>query len=414
MQRVAELKRISFLDDLPQLEPIIRHEPTEHGWRGLTAGGEVLDIRGRNGDKVEIPDGDLLVMHDGKPIGRRALRNDCPVPIAEYLQRFDRANDLFRSNHLVEALAEIDALVLQAPTTRALNNSAMILLAAGRWDEGFAQINWERPLARAALERGITPWHGEDIAGKRLLLLHDHGFGDSLMMLRYVPYLQARRADVIMLLPPELQRLAAQIGTVTANSIRVIEADYFCSMLMLAHALQVTPKTVLPNVPLVVDKKLREQWRRRIGKTDKPRIGIAWSVGQVHPTDYPREIPLAQLVEALAPRGHLYSVQKQDAAAAQALGVATYELEDFADCAAMMLQMDMIVAVDTAALHLAGTIGHPRMFGLLSHWHSWRWLAPWYPADRVKLCCQSAPGDWASALAQLRSHPCDQAKPGNS
>ena len=65
-----------------------------------------------------------------------------------------------------------------------------------------------------------------------------------------------------------------------------------------------------------------------------------------------------------------------------------------------MLQMDVIVSVDTAALHLAGAIGHPKVYGLLSHWSSWRWIARWY--DNGRLCRQSSDGDWASALAQIK------------
>jgi ADP-heptose:LPS heptosyltransferase len=92
-------------------------------------------------------------------------------------------------------------------------------------------------------------------------------------------------------------------------------------------------------------------------------------------------------------------VQVQGAQEAQALGVKAFEFEDFADCAALMSRMDQIVSVDTAALHLAGAIGHPNVVGLLSHWHSWRWIAPWY--ESVRLLRQTAHGDWGSALAQL-------------
>jgi ADP-heptose:LPS heptosyltransferase len=89
----------------------------------------------------------------------------------------------------------------------------------------------------------------------------------------------------------------------------------------------------------------------------------------------------------------------QGADEARALGVHTHEFADFADCASLMMQMDMIVSVDTAALHLAGAIGHANVVGLLSHWSSWRWVAPWYA--NVRLCRQAAAGDWSSALAQI-------------
>src|SRR5262249_39660159 len=122
-------------------------------------------------------------------------------------------------------------------------------------------------------------------------------------------------------------------------------------------------------------------------------------IGKPSYGDYPREIPLGELIAALGD-AELHSVQVQNADEARALGVHVHEFSDFADCAALMMQMDEIVSVDTAALHLAGAIGHPRVTALLSHWASWRWLAPWY-AD-MRLCRQASAGDWASALAALR------------
>jgi hypothetical protein len=95
----------------------------------------------------------------------------------------------------------------------------------------------------------------------------------------------------------------------------------------------------------------------------------------------------------------IHSVQSQNGYDARRLNVHVHAFRDFADCAALMLQMDEIVSVDTAALHLAGAIGHPRVFGLLSHWASWRWLAPWY--GNVRLCRQKKPDDWSGALAEV-------------
>jgi ADP-heptose:LPS heptosyltransferase len=96
---------------------------------------------------------------------------------------------------------------------------------------------------------------------------------------------------------------------------------------------------------------------------------------------------------------NLHSVQRQGGLEALAHGVRVHEIGDFADCAAMMLAMDRIVTVDTAAVHLAGAIGHPRVELLLSHWASWRWLAPWYANVRFRR--QTIADDWDSALAQL-------------
>ncbi|MCP3475133.1 hypothetical protein NLM33_32945 [Bradyrhizobium sp. CCGUVB1N3] len=387
----------SFLDDLPELDPVIYHELTDYGWRGLTAQGEVLEVRSSNGHAIEVPS-EIIVSCGGERIGRRAIRNDQAVDIDDYLAHFNAVVALYKENRVDEALIESDATLRAAPTLRAKFNRAMILLASGRWAEGLDEY-WQceqdapfmRPQVRAALDRGLQPWRGEDLRGRRLLVLHAHGFGDTIMMLRYLPQLAARGADVALEMPPELQRL-------TKRWPHASDGDYFCPILHLLRFLHVAPQSVDGSPYMAVDAELVARWSIPKGRK---RIGIAWSIGKPSDGDYPREIPLGDLVAALGD-AELHSVQVQGGAEAKALGVQAHEFDDFADCAALMLQMDEIVSVDTAALHLAGAIGHPRVYGLLSHWSSWRWVAPWY--SNVRLCRQAAAGDWASALAQLHGH----------
>ncbi len=163
-------------------------------------------------------------------------------------------------------------------------------------------------------------------------------------------------------------------------------------MLGLLNVLGVTPENVLADGPyLAADYNLPVHRERK-------RIGVAWSVGKFVDGEYPREIPLAMLVEKFGRDADLISLQKQGGEEAAALGVQECIFNDFAELATVMLTLDRIVSVDTAALHLAGAIGHPRVTGLLSHWHSWRWQANWYP--NIRFCRQAAPGDWASALTQ--------------
>ena len=403
MKRVAP----AFVDDLPTLDPVIAHEVTEDGWRGLTEHGEVLAVRSANGHKVAVPSGDLVVVRDGQVIGRRSIEQR-DVSIEDYLTHFNRSCALFRNNETQDALIEIEAAIGEARTARARFNRALILLSLGRWQEGFDEYEqceqatpFQRPNSHMAIEHGLKPWRGEDIAGKRLLLLHDHGFGDTIMCLRYVPVLRAMGADVVMMMPPALRRLAVQFGNVTANSMRVIDADYFCPMFLLLHTLRQIPDNV-PNAPgyIELEPELVERWHMRLAKSTHYRIGIAWSVGVHNEHDYPRALPLELLDETLPADADIFSVQAQDHDEARGVyGINAYPFEDFADCAAFMSHMHQIVSVDTAALHLAGAIGHPHVTGLLSHWHSWRWLAPWYP--QVKLIRQTTPGYWPSALAQM-------------
>jgi hypothetical protein len=388
----------TFIDQaLPELDPIIAHDVTAYGWRGLTQQGEVYEVKAANGHAIEVPP-EIVVASRGKPIGRRKISNDESINIDAYLDHFNRAVALYRANRVEEAMVECVATIDMAPTLRARFNEAMVLLAAGRWREGLAQY-WHceqfepflRPQARTALARGLEPWRGQNLRGKTLVLQHAHGFGDTLMMLRYVPAVLARGAHVVLDLPPALHRMTyGPFGD---------DGDYFCPILHLLHWLGVTP--VVDGAPyLGVDAELVAKWRDRLGPRPHKRIGIAWSVGKPSDGDYPREIPIFQLVAALR-HAELHSVQIQNGSEARYFGVHVHEFEDFADCAALMACMDEIVSVDTAALHLAGAIGHKRVIGLLSHWASWRWVAPWYA--NLHLCRQAAPDDWASALAQIHA-----------
>jgi hypothetical protein len=385
----------TFLEEgLPELDPIISHEPTEYGWRGLTQQGEVYEVKAGNGHPVNVPS-EIIVAHAGVPIGRRAIRNEMPVDIDDYLIHFNRVVDHYKANRLEAALLESEATLNAAPTARAKFNRAMVLLAAGRWREGL-EIYWQceqiapfmRPQVRAALDLGMEPWRGESLVGKRLVLQHAHGYGDSIMMLRYVPRLWEMGADVVLDLPPELRSLTrGPFGD---------DGDYFCPLLHLLHWLDVSPSTVNGAPYLAVDARLVRKWLTLLGPKTKRRVGIAWSIGKPSDGDYPREIPLHQLVAALGD-AEIHSVQTQHADKASWLGVQPHAFEDFADCAALMMCMDEIISVDTAALHLAGAIGHPR----LSHWSSWRWIAPWY--NNMQICIQPHPGDWTSALAQIHA-----------
>jgi hypothetical protein len=382
-----------FLDDLPDLDAVVCHEMTPYGWRGLTEQGEVLEVKRPATGPFYVPDS-IIVACEGRPLGRRAIRNDVKVDIDDYLKHFNRAVECCQTNRLGEALIEAQITVGIVATERAKFNRGMILLAAGRWREGFAQywdceqkLPFKRPQVVEALARGERPWLGEDLKGRKLCLRHCHGFGDSLQMLRYVPTLQEAGAEVVLDVPTELAQLARQLAPLGTSG------DFFCPILHLLHFLPITPQTVSGEPYLRVSTPPVQVEGRR-------RIGLAWSVGKPCDGDFPREIPLELLVKAF-PGAELHSVQTQKADEARALGVHVHEFEDFASCARFMTLMDQVVSVDTAALHLAGAIGHPKVTGLLSYWSSWRWIAPWY--DNVRLCRQSKEEDWESALAQMQS-----------
>jgi hypothetical protein len=391
------LQKAGFGEALEELDPLLVCEETETGWRGLTNVGELLDVKGQHGERARVPE-EIIVTCNGEPYGRRQVPEPEPRSVTEYIRNVELARSFMRASEFEAALARSNAALSIAPTDVARYNRAFAFLHLGRWFEGMDDLvhveresaRFMRPMHRAAIAAGLRPWRGEDLGGKRILLLDDHGFGDTIQMLRYVPALEAAGAEVSILCRNEITHLAGQCAKVSANSIRFIEADYFCSFL---HLLRFLPKPV-PAAPYLQADTDLDDWG-----DDRARIGIAWSVGVAHQDDYPREIPLELLVAAIGgPDVELHSVQTQGGEEATAHGVVAHEFRDFMQCADLMMQMDEIVAIDTAALHLAGAIGHPKVTALLSHWHSWRWDAPWYPT--MKLAIQKSPGDWASALAQ--------------
>jgi hypothetical protein len=219
-----------------ELPPIVAVEKIETGWGGITAEGDILNVTAEG----EIPE--EVVVSQNSFIAKRRIATTNVISIAHYLELFKSAVFLHQSGKDTEALAAIDDAIMLADTARAQFNRAMILLALGRWKEGFVAYElcervepFQRKCALALISAGAKPWRGESLSGKRLLLVHDHGLGDTIMMFRFLPDLALRGADVTMFVPPALTRLASQSGRVTANSLEIAakDCDYFVSFLQL-------------------------------------------------------------------------------------------------------------------------------------------------------------------------------------
>jgi hypothetical protein len=381
-----EVKRHSARFEPPDLPPIIAVEPAPDGWRGLTLDGMILDVASR-----KIPYGErVMINRNGELAGYRQLpHRPSPKTIDRYLRCTEMSRSAMRNGRPHNALIAIETAMSFADTLAAHYNRGMILLELNRWAEGFDDYAYAmdypnsvfaRPQYRDCIVHGLQRWRGEDIQSKRLLLIHDHGFGDSIMMLRYVAQLKAMGADVVLWLPPELKRLASQCASVVDTPV---DAHYFCSMIFLLQVLKQTPDTI----PLEPYLKVDPAWLKTTLRHQRV-TGIAWHAHNTGHGDYPRNMERDLIVKAL-PNVRLVDVQQSEQT----------KYEDFADCAATMMCCDRIVTVDTAAVHLAGAIGHPNVNLLLSHWASWRWLSPLY--SNIRICRQDAPGDWESALAKV-------------
>ena len=288
-------------------------------------------------------------------------------------------------------------------------NLGYLLLTQGRWGEGW-------PLHEARLETTPSPaltsprWRGEALAGRRLLLWFEQGYGDALQMARYLPLLLERGpARVVAACRPALlPLLAAQGWPVEWLPISDLagpwpEHDY--------HVFSMSLPGLLQPEPTSEQAYLRAAWRARLPAGGR-KLGLVWRGRPEHEFDHCRSLPD---LEALAPLLALPGVQwlalqpdlseaERDWLHARGVEALGDELADFAASAALLAELDGLVTVDTAFGHLAGALGLPCALLLSAHHTDWRWglendTTPWYP--RHRLFRQSEPGDWAAPLAQL-------------
>lgn len=308
------------------------------------------------------------------------------------------------------------AVASQPQQPRHLQNLGYLLLAQGRWQEGWQAH--EARLLRPPVELGLPclaapRWQGESLAGRHLLVWFEQGLGDALQCCRYLPLLQAARLTVVC--RPELMRLLhsmalscpVQFLPLTSLDMALPAHDCHVFSMSLPWLLQPDPartppaRFVLPPVPALPARQR------------KLRLGLVWRGHARHPFDHHRSLPDIRLLTPLLQLPHIEWLSLQlptDATEQTWLGqwpqlqAGEGGLADLADTAGVLAQLDGLVTVDTALAHLAGSLGL-RCWLLLSASHTdWRWgwegaHTPWYPA--LRLYRQQQAGDWPGLLARL-------------
>jgi tetratricopeptide (TPR) repeat protein len=304
--------------------------------------------------------------------------------------RMDRVAAYMALTRYDEALVDLDQILQQKPDLAPAHwNKAVALLSQGKWLAGMQEYDWRlklpwkfAPAFNSLNASGLPKWNGEN---GRLLLVQEGGFGDTIMALRYLPLIE--NCDVTAFVPEQIASLV-DCDTVTKLPGDTAAWDFCLPFLSLVPMFNIPPAPYLDPV----------QWRGRIPGNGKARMGIAWSAGHNHSRRGVRSVPLDKLVDTFGDRYELFSVQNHDQAHADIRGVHTFHFDDFADLAGLMQLMDVIVSIDTAAIHLAGALGRPAHL-LLDYAPEWRWSYPWY--ESVKTHTQKSIGDWDSALAEI-------------
>jgi len=338
----------------------------------------------------------------------------------DFTDAFSNLGNLLQTlGRLDEAINSYEsALRLSPDSPDAKWNKAFALLLKGDYAEGWklAESRWLFDDPTRVRRRFSQPlWLGEEpVEGRSILLHHEQGLGDTLQMLRYAPLLAARGARVFVLVPPALVALARAVPGVDRVMTEGDEAprfDLHCPFMSLPLAFGTMVASVPASVPyLFAADPLVEAWRERLGAPAGRRIGLVWSGSSSHKNDRNRSIPLPLLQPLLAADAEFISLQKEyrpeDAAFMRQSGrIRDFAegLSDFAQTAALIAALDLVISVDTSVAHLAGGMGKP-VWLLLPFAPDYRWMleradSPWYPT--MRLWRQARHGDWTPVIAAV-------------
>ena len=313
------------------------------------------------------------------------------------------------------------AFALQPGYAQAHSNLAMALLARGDMAEGWAEYEWRwntKQGVRAARKFVQPQWYGQAAQGQTLLIHAEQGYGDTLQFCRYAEPAAARGLRVILGVQRPLVRLLeglAGVQQVVGPGQDLPSFDYHCPLLSMPLALGTAMDSIPAGVPyLRADPQRAELWRQRLAAANAagPLVGLVWSG---NPRAHSPVLAAVDRRRSMAPRllAPLFSVpgirfvslQKGGPPAPPEFPLIDFmtEMQDFADTAALIANLDLIVSVDTAVVHLAGAMGKP--VWLLDRFDPcWRWFtgrrdSPWYPTLRIYR--QPRHGDWDSVLAEL-------------
>jgi tetratricopeptide (TPR) repeat protein len=322
-------------------------------------------------------------------------------------------------------LDEANAAYLRALRIRNDNppvhwNLALNYLLQGNFKEGWAEQEW-----RWQCKGSTSPlcdfkqpmWDGRDLNGQSVLLHAEQGFGDTIQFVRYAPMVADRGGRVILQCQPELARLLKsnpQLGQIVSADDAIPEFEFHCPLMSLPLAFNTDIQSIPATTSyLRTDPALAEAWEKRLASAPSGfRVGLVWAGRPTHKRDRHRSFALSQFLPLADANGvSFFSLQKgppakqiENLPESMKLIDHSSEFNDFAQTAALISNLDLVIGVDTAVVHLAAAMGKP-VWLLLPSVPDWRWLmnrddSPWYPT--VRLFRQKSAGDWVGVLSRVK------------
>jgi tetratricopeptide (TPR) repeat protein len=315
-------------------------------------------------------------------------------------------------------------LILESKNPGVRYNLALAYLRCGNY-----RLGWKVYEGRFGFkELDVKPrkftqleWKGEDLAGKRILIHAEQGLGDTFQFCRYVPLVARLGGVVYFEVQHRLQRLMSTVDGVKlilTRGLALPEFDLHCALMSMPAIFKTDVHTVPMNIPYVRAWAWEVEEIRKRFPQQGMRIGIGWAGNPKYKKDKERSFSLSEFAALGSLEGVVwFSLQK---------GSATQQLEkyrsvidvidassdarDFAETAALIETMDLIITSDSSPAHLAGAMGK-EVWLLLSYLPDWRWMdagdtTPWYP--NMRLFRQTSPGDWAGVFARVRAALADR------
>jgi tetratricopeptide (TPR) repeat protein len=326
---------------------------------------------------------------------------------------------LLQKGQLAGAIAATrQALRLRPDMADVHHNLGSILLLAGEYAEGWRELEWRwrcRNFGHMRSVPGRPRWDGSNLNGQTILLQSEAGLGDALHLARYIPMVADRGGQIVLEcqkgLHPLLRNLKGVRQLITEED-PLPSVDVHCSLMSLPLAFNTTLQTIPAEVPyLAPEECLVKQWAQRLSAYPGPRVGLVWAGNPGHTHDRTRSLQLAMLAP-LAAAGDItfHSLQVGDAArqmSAPPEGLKlidhSRELTDFAETAALVTNLDLLISVDTSVAHLAGALGKA-VWLMQRVAPDWRWMlvredSPWYPT--MRLFRQTTLGQWDDVIQRV-------------
>jgi tetratricopeptide (TPR) repeat protein len=323
-------------------------------------------------------------------------------------------------NRLDEAISSYDTAIAFKPDyVDAHCNRSILLLLRGDYCRGWSEMEWRKKRSPADYNRFDKPlWLGDADIAKRSVLVHwEKGLGDSIQFCRFIPVLLELGANVLFMPQRSLRALMSSLSAevqIIDDRAPLPQFDYHCPLMSLPLAFRTTLESIPRNVPyLSADPGRVEKWREAL-KGPGFKIGISWH-GNPILSQLGKSAPLSQFEHlSKLPNVRLISLQKNEGSeqiASRPVGMNVETLGDafdaredaFLDTAAVMKNLDLVIAIDTSIAHLAGALGVPTWVAL-QQVPDWRWLtdrsdSPWYPT--MRLFRQTVRGDWDGVFRSI-------------